>query len=68
MEDYPRNLRDFEARFATDRAYRDYLFQLRWPEGFRRPKWESIRKCGVAAVDLPAFSTLTSHFALTYRR
>ena len=38
MEDYPRNLAEFEARFATEEACRDYLFQLRWPEGFRCPR------------------------------
>ncbi len=38
MEDYPRNLLEFEERFATDEACRDYLCQLRWPEGFRCPR------------------------------
>jgi transposase-like protein len=37
MEDYPRNLGAFEARFHTERACREYLFQLRWPDGFRCP-------------------------------
>jgi transposase-like protein len=58
MEDYPRNLREFEARFATEQACRDYLFQMRWPEGFRCPKcvsdrywpvrsvWMQCRQCG----------------------
>ena len=40
MEDYPRNLTEFEARFATEEACRDYLFQMRWPEGFRCPRCE----------------------------
>src|SRR3972149_2981949 len=38
MEDYPANLMDFEARFATEKACREYLFQLRWPDGFRCPR------------------------------
>ena len=38
MEDYPRNLGEFEARFDTEQACRDYLFRLRWPEGFRCPR------------------------------
>lgn len=37
MEDYPRKLAEFEARFANEEACRDYLFRLRWPEGFRCP-------------------------------
>ena len=35
MEDYPRNLSEFDSRFGTEEACREYLFQLRWPEGFR---------------------------------
>lgn len=37
-EDYPRNLIEFERRFATDQACRDYLVQLRWPQGFVCPR------------------------------
>ncbi len=29
---------EFEKRFSTEEACRDYLFQLRWPEGFRCPR------------------------------
>jgi len=43
MDDYPRTLLEFERRFATDEACRDYLFQLRWPEGFRCPRCEHDR-------------------------
>ncbi|MCL5744906.1 MAG: IS1595 family transposase [Acidobacteria bacterium] len=35
MEDYPRNLAEFEARFSTEAACREYLVRLRWPDGFR---------------------------------
>lgn len=38
MEDFPRNLRELEARFSTEAACRNYLFQLRWPDGFRCPR------------------------------
>jgi transposase-like protein/predicted RNA-binding Zn-ribbon protein involved in translation (DUF1610 family) len=38
IEDYPRNLAEFEKRFATDTACRDYLASLRWPTGFRCPR------------------------------
>ncbi|HLW79330.1 MAG TPA: IS1595 family transposase, partial [Terriglobia bacterium] len=31
MEDYPRTLAELEARFSSEQACRDYLFQLRWP-------------------------------------
>ena len=34
MEDFPRDLLEFEARFSTEQACREYLFRLRWPDGF----------------------------------
>lgn len=37
-EDYPRTLMELEQRFATDSACREYLFALRWPEGFVCPR------------------------------
>lgn len=37
-EDYPRELLDLERRFATDQACREYLFALRWPQGFVCPR------------------------------
>ena len=38
MEDYPRSLSELDARFSTEDACRDYLFQLRWPQGFVCPR------------------------------
>lgn len=38
MEDYPRTLAELEARFSSEQACREYLFLLRWPEGFRCPR------------------------------
>lgn len=38
MEDYPRTLAELEARFSSEGACREYLFRLRWPEGFRCPR------------------------------
>ena len=38
MDDYPRDLLEFEARFSSEASCREYLVQLRWPEGFRCPK------------------------------
>jgi transposase-like protein/ribosomal protein L37AE/L43A len=35
MDDFPRTVAEFEARFATEEACRAYLGQLRWPDGFR---------------------------------
>ncbi len=38
MEDYPRNLSEFDTRFASEEACRKYLFNLRWPDGFCCPR------------------------------
>jgi transposase-like protein len=38
VENYPRNLAEFEARFSSEEACREYLLRLRWPEGFRCPR------------------------------
>ena len=32
MEDYPRTLVEFEARFGREEACREYLVPLRWPQ------------------------------------
>jgi transposase-like protein len=36
-EDYPRTLMELEQRFSDEAACRQYLFALRWPEGFVCP-------------------------------
>lgn len=38
MEDYPRDIMEFEARFSDEISCRDYLFDLRWPNGFVCPR------------------------------
>lgn len=37
MEDYPRDLQEFDEKFGTEEACRIYLTKLRWPEGFVCP-------------------------------
>lgn len=37
MEDYPKTLLELEHRFSTEEACEQYLFDLRWPSGFRCP-------------------------------
>lgn len=46
MEDYPKDLLEFEARFSTDEACREYLFRLRWPEGFCCPHCQGTNAWG----------------------
>lgn len=33
-EDFPKNQSEFDKRFSTEDACREYLFSLRWPHGF----------------------------------
>ena len=41
MEDYPRTLMELEQRFSSEDACREYLWALRWPEGFVCPRCSS---------------------------
>jgi transposase-like protein/ribosomal protein L37AE/L43A len=36
--DFPRTILEFQARFPDEQACRGYLFESRWPEGFRCPR------------------------------
>ena len=65
MEDYPITLLEFEKRFATEEACRQYFFKLRWPEGFRCPScgsqkaWLTERNlyhCGHCGTQTSLFS------------
>lgn len=50
MEQYPKTLIELEKQFITDDACREYLFQIRWPNGFQCPQcqgqkfWKTNRK------------------------
>lgn len=37
MEDYPRTLLEFNERFSSEEACRNYLHKMRWPSGFECP-------------------------------
>lgn len=37
---FPRTLREFRQKFASDEACWEYLWQSRWPEGYRCPRCE----------------------------
>lgn len=40
-EDFPRTILEFESRFTTEDACREYLARLRWPEGFVCPRCQA---------------------------
>jgi len=48
--DYPRNLQEFDRRFADEAACRTYIFRVRWPVGYecfrcrsKAPPWITSR-------------------------
>lgn len=55
-EDYPRNLLEFERRFASEEACRAYVMKLRWPDGYVCPAcgggraWQTRRNLLVCAA------------------
>ena len=42
MEEYPKSLAEFESWFSSEQACRDYLYRLRWPNGFTCPRCSSL--------------------------
>ena len=38
MDDYPKNLSQFENWFSTEEDCREYLFRIRWPNIFQCPR------------------------------
>lgn len=38
MEHYPRTMMEFEQTFNSEQACKEYLLELKWPEGFRCPR------------------------------
>lgn len=43
MEEYPRTLIEFEKQFTTEEQCHDYLFHIRWPEGFHCPRCGGVK-------------------------
>ena len=41
-EEYPRSLMELEKMFSADEACREYLFRLRWPDGFACPRCDRL--------------------------
>ena len=70
MEDFPRDLPEFEARFSMEAACREYLFRLRWPDGFCCPRCggrktlASIRRsAAMFGLQLPKFGDCRDDFS-----
>ena len=51
-ENYPKSLLEFESCFGTEKACRDYLAELRWPNGFVCPRCAFAEKAWRTQKDL----------------
>lgn len=43
MEEYPRTLVELEQEYSSEQRCREYLFRLRWPEGFVCPRCQGTK-------------------------
>lgn len=50
MKDYPMNLIEFEKEFHTEEQCRQYLFKLRWEDGFHCPRCQCDKAWHVSEV------------------
>ena len=49
MEDFPRTIEEFDARFGREEACRAYIESIRWPDGFQCP---AVSMSAVPEADL----------------
>jgi len=50
MKEYPMNLEEFEKEFNTEEQCLNYLFKLRWENGYRCPRCENEKARQVSGV------------------
>jgi len=62
MEKYPRSLAEFESWFSSEEACRDYLYGLRWPNGFLCPRCNSLKAWPIGAT---LYECATCHYQLS---
>lgn len=64
MEDYPKTMIEFEQRFISEKTCREYLYQMRWPEGFVCPRC-GHQKCWKIQSSLYRCSQCRYHLSVT---
>ena len=64
MDAYPKTMIELEKLFATEKACREYLYQIRWPEGFICPRC-GHRKCWKIQGSLNRCSQCRYHLSVT---
>jgi transposase-like protein len=64
MEDYPKTMIEFEQRFMSEEACREYIYQMRWPDGFICPRC-GYQKCWKMQSGLYRCSRCKYHLSVT---
>lgn len=60
MEDYPQDRLELEARFSTEAACQEYLFRLRWPDGFCCPRCGSGKAWPLSGTLMQCSGSITA--------
>ena len=55
-------LEEFEARFQTEEDCMDYLYQVKWPQGFRCPRCGHDHAYRITSRDRPLFECKDCHY------
>ncbi|MBM4024006.1 MAG: transposase [Planctomycetes bacterium] len=50
MAEYPATPPEFVPRFTTEESCRDWLFQLRWPDGIQCPRLGHLKTWLIGGV------------------
>ena len=50
MKEYPMDLIEFEKEFSTENQCRDYLFKLRWENGYRCPRCQCDKAWQISEI------------------
>ncbi len=64
MESYPTTMTEFERRFVTEEDCREYLYEMRWPDGFICPRC-GHQKCWKKKRGLYRCSQCKYHLSVT---
>ena len=64
MEDYQLTLSEFENRFSTEENCRNYLFKLRWPDGFHCPRCGNENAWPISNLHFNVQAVIIKHLLL----
>ena len=62
MKENRLSVEEFEARFQTEEDCADYLYQVKWPQGFRCPRCGHNHAYPLTKRRLPLFECANCHY------